>query len=258
MRDTSNELEELDKELNRAFEQCICAYQERVQASGTIQATDYEQGTEAGNATFTGRSCVVQPSISDFICDIEIAARRSLTTVELWYFNKYYKSCVVLVEEGNTEPLKNHIQSMPEKYRKAVAIVDGRMRAKMGARLIDVGIWPVEAYLAPEDVYGRLDRQGNVICIQAAAEQGNILPWPTDETFDIMACAADDTAFEPLLGAKEAAKLLCVHEKTVQAMARSGEIPCLRFGKYWRFRASVLDAWVRDRLTSDHQSRCAS
>lgn len=229
-----------------------------MQTSGTIEATDYEQGTEAGNATFTGRSCVVQPSISDFICDIEIAARRSLTTTELWYFNKYYKLCVVLVEEGNTEPLQNHIQAMPEKYRKAVAVVDGRMRAKLGARLIDVSIWPVEAYLHPEDVSGRLDQKGNVICIMACAEEDNVLPWPTDETFDIYACAAEDKAFEPLLGAKEAAKLLCVHEKTVQAMARSGEIPCLRMGKYWRFRESALDAWVQERLTSDYQSRRAS
>jgi len=75
--------------------------------------------------------------------------------------------------------------------------------------------------------------EGNIICIQACAED----------------------AFEPLLGVPEAAKLLCVHPKTVQAMARAGTIPCTRIGKYWRFRASVLDVWVREAIESSHQSR---
>jgi len=66
------------------------------------------------------------------------------------------------------------------------------------------------------------------------------------------------SGFEPLLSAAQAAPLLGLHEKTVQSMARSGEIPCIRMGKYWKFRESVLDAWVRDKLISDHQSRCAS
>lgn len=66
------------------------------------------------------------------------------------------------------------------------------------------------------------------------------------------------SGFEPLLSAAQAAPLLGIHEKTIQGMARSGEIPCLRMGKYWKFRESSLDAWVQERLTSDHQSRRAS
>ena len=66
------------------------------------------------------------------------------------------------------------------------------------------------------------------------------------------------STFEPLLSAEDAAKLLSVHPKTVQAMARAGSIPCLRMGKYWRFRASALDAWVAQGLESDHQSRRVS
>lgn len=63
--------------------------------------------------------------------------------------------------------------------------------------------------------------------------------------------------FEPLLSVEEAAKLLCVHPKTLQALARAGAVPCLRMGKYWRFRASALDEWVRNQILSDHQSRRA-
>jgi excisionase family DNA binding protein len=61
--------------------------------------------------------------------------------------------------------------------------------------------------------------------------------------------------FEPLLDAEEAANLLRIHTKTIQAMARAGTVPCVRMGKYWRFRKSSLDEWVSTRIQSDHQSR---
>jgi excisionase family DNA binding protein len=71
--------------------------------------------------------------------------------------------------------------------------------------------------------------------------------------FDISASADED--FEPLLNASEAAQLFRCHEKTVQALARAGKIPCLRFGKYWRFRKSSLDAWVDAQIESDQSRR---
>lgn len=64
-----------------------------------------------------------------------------------------------------------------------------------------------------------------------------------------------DTPFEPLLDVEQAAELLRCHPKTVQSMCRAGTVPTIRMGKYWRFRASALDAWVRDGLQSDHHSR---
>lgn len=95
------------------------------------------------------------------------------------------------------------------------------------------------------------DEDSNVVCIDASEDYGGFVG-------DIQASADEESAFEPLLGVPEAAKLLCIHPKTLQALARSGEVPCLRMGKYWRFRASSLDAWVENRLISDHQSRRAS
>jgi len=55
-------------------------------------------------------------------------------------------------------------------------------------------------------------------------------------------------AFEPLLGLREAADLLGVHWKTLEIFARRGQIPATKVGKRWRFRASVLDHWLADRL----------
>jgi excisionase family DNA binding protein len=65
----------------------------------------------------------------------------------------------------------------------------------------------------------------------------------------------ENGAFERLLDVPEAATLLLIHPKTLQAMARAGTVPCIRMGKYWRFRASSLDEWVRNRLQSEQQSR---
>jgi len=59
-----------------------------------------------------------------------------------------------------------------------------------------------------------------------------------------------DTRFEQLLDSDEAASLLKIHPKTLQQMARSGEIAGVRIGKLWRFRASVLNAWLEHKMAS--------
>jgi excisionase family DNA binding protein len=51
--------------------------------------------------------------------------------------------------------------------------------------------------------------------------------------------------FEPLLSTDEASAHLRMHPKTLQRMARQGHVPSIRIGKYWHFRLSALDAWVR-------------
>ena len=62
-----------------------------------------------------------------------------------------------------------------------------------------------------------------------------------------------DSTFEPLLSPGQAAALLLVHPKTLVRMARSGEVPALRMGKHWRFRASLLNAYVADKLQLNRQ-----
>lgn len=52
------------------------------------------------------------------------------------------------------------------------------------------------------------------------------------------------TEFEPLLDSDQAAKLLRIHPKTLQKMARRGEIHGSHVGKLWRFRASDLNDWL--------------
>ena len=50
--------------------------------------------------------------------------------------------------------------------------------------------------------------------------------------------------FEPLLTSEEAASHLRMHVKTLQRLAREAQIPCVRMGRYWRFRLTSLDHWV--------------
>ena len=59
--------------------------------------------------------------------------------------------------------------------------------------------------------------------------------------------------FEALLDDDEASFLLCVHPKTLQKLARRGEIPAYRVGRFWRYRASELDEWLRSRAQSARQ-----
>jgi excisionase family DNA binding protein len=55
-------------------------------------------------------------------------------------------------------------------------------------------------------------------------------------------------SFEQLLDSDEAAALLKIHPKTLQKMARNGEIAGVQIGKLWRFRASVLNGWIEHKI----------
>lgn len=64
------------------------------------------------------------------------------------------------------------------------------------------------------------------------------------------AASESEIQFEPLLDTREAAALLGIHPKTLQKLARSQRVPCVRIGKTWAFRASALDGWLKAKLAS--------
>lgn len=57
-----------------------------------------------------------------------------------------------------------------------------------------------------------------------------------------------EPVFERLLNLHEAAALLEMHWKTLESMARKGTVPAFRIGGRWRFRSSLLNAWLEKRL----------
>jgi excisionase family DNA binding protein len=58
------------------------------------------------------------------------------------------------------------------------------------------------------------------------------------------------SGFEPLIDTEEAAALLQIHPKTLQRMARRGEVRGYQLGKLWRFRASDLVKCVSAEVAS--------
>jgi excisionase family DNA binding protein len=57
-----------------------------------------------------------------------------------------------------------------------------------------------------------------------------------------------EVSFDRLLNTEEAAMLLRIHPKTLQRMARKGEIPAMQVGKLWRFSTSALLLWREEKL----------
>lgn len=65
---------------------------------------------------------------------------------------------------------------------------------------------------------------------------------------------AQELGFEMPLNTREAAGYVGFHPKTVERMARNGEIPAHPASgvhrKTWKFYASELDAWLRAKVSS--------
>ena len=59
--------------------------------------------------------------------------------------------------------------------------------------------------------------------------------------------------FEALLDVAQAAKLLGIHPKTLQRLARIGSVPAYRVGRFWRYRASDIEIWLRCGAHSNRQ-----
>ncbi len=59
-----------------------------------------------------------------------------------------------------------------------------------------------------------------------------------------------EITFERILDNDEAAALLNIHPKTLQKMARNGQITGVQIGRLWRFRASVLNDWLEHKMVS--------
>lgn len=60
-------------------------------------------------------------------------------------------------------------------------------------------------------------------------------------------------AFQPLWTPADTASYLGIHEKTAIRMARIGQLPAIRLGKHWRFRAADLTSWVATQVQSNRQ-----
>jgi excisionase family DNA binding protein len=59
---------------------------------------------------------------------------------------------------------------------------------------------------------------------------------------------------EPLSTSEKVGEILGIHPKVVERMARRGELPGFKVGKFWRYQSFEIDAWIKSRLQSDRQA----
>jgi excisionase family DNA binding protein len=58
---------------------------------------------------------------------------------------------------------------------------------------------------------------------------------------------------EKLLTSQEVGEVLGIHPKVCERMAKRGELPGLKVGRFWRYQSRALDVWINSRLQSDRQ-----
>jgi len=58
----------------------------------------------------------------------------------------------------------------------------------------------------------------------------------------------DKSANEEVLTVKEASGYLKIADKTLYRFIRQQNIPAFKLGKEWRFKRSLLDAWMEKRI----------
>lgn len=60
-----------------------------------------------------------------------------------------------------------------------------------------------------------------------------------------------------LLTAEDVAQWFGVTVEWVHTMARTGQMPATKLGRYWRFDRKSVEAWLRDRQGATYKRRTA-
>lgn len=58
-----------------------------------------------------------------------------------------------------------------------------------------------------------------------------------------------------LLDAEQVADWLSVTPAWVHEMARNGEMPAMKLGRYWRFSRQAIEEWLIERAHATHERR---
>jgi excisionase family DNA binding protein len=110
------------------------------------------------------------------------------------------------------------------------------------------------------------EQDGKILCFRLArlvfrtsADMGSVQASGihTIDTIEIQA-TAEDFAFERLLAADEAIKLIPIHRNTLLLWARQGKIPSISVGRRVFFRASDLNRWLEAPCYAGHAVLIAS
>ena len=93
------------------------------------------------------------PTVSDFICDVELGARKSLTVSEMVYFDSYLQSGrIVITEQGEAlfdKDTREFCKTQDFQVLARLGEIHEAVKAKLGAYFIQSGIYPLSKYLKP-------------------------------------------------------------------------------------------------------------
>ena len=151
-----------NKQALAAFAEVLTTYAEARTDSG-VQASDYTEvdKRQGGRATYTRCNLIVRPTKSDFVCDVEVNARRVLTRDEFGYFKRYYVAQTLLIADpndrgdrvdGRDKYLMEHLRRFRPDQRARIAGFDRAIREKLGACFRDEWIFPTADYFRPSDL----------------------------------------------------------------------------------------------------------
>jgi excisionase family DNA binding protein len=120
------------------------------------------------------------------------------------------------------------------------------------------GIEPADAVWALMNVLGRYSDLREAVpekvklTVQGILEKIQSPAGADAQTAKTRVLASSTAAFvpEPLLDTDQAASIIRIHPKTLQKLARRGEIRAVQIGKVWRFRASILEDWIQQKFAS--------
>lgn len=63
---------------------------------------------------------------------------------------------------------------------------------------------------------------------------------------------------DQLLTVDDLAEYLQLSTKTIYRMLRRGQLPCYRVGNQWRFRKSIIDAWLEQDSEATTEARAVA
>lgn len=114
-----------------AFFSVITAYQETKSVVGSTGAIDYAQAVLDPGTNLQSVDGHCKPSLSDFLCDVELAAKKALNEEDYKFFVKYFVNAN-LEDFPNNERLRDQAKTVAE---------------NCGRRFIAHKIYPVKSYM---------------------------------------------------------------------------------------------------------------
>jgi hypothetical protein len=124
----------------QAFSKVMERYAELRMSDGSIGAFNYSEPESFNGGSFNSK--IVGTSISDYICDVEIAARRALQGDPLLY--SHFKSVYL---SGAYLEIGNRLKAV-----EALQMIDERVQLRVGKMFVRRRLHRVGAYFTPKDV----------------------------------------------------------------------------------------------------------